>query len=197
MKDRRLNTFVVRKTEINEDEMYIEGYAVVFDSPATYYGETEIIDRQAFDECNMKDVVLRYNHNDTNYVLARTRNGSLELKIDDNGLFFKAHLIPTTTNKDAYLMVKEQLVDKCSFAFADYEWTYDTETRTTRIVKIRELFDVSIVDQPYYEETSVDVAERSFKENVDTRKDLADKVKALRKSTLLKELKKEELIKML
>lgn len=193
MKDRRLNDIEIRKIEQDDDKMDIEGYAVVFDKGATYYGETEVIDPHAFDKCNMKDVVLRYNHNDTNYTLARTRNKSLELSIDDKGVFFKAHLIPTQTNKDAYLMVKEGLVDKCSFAFADYDFEYDDKTRTTRITEIREMFDVAIVDFPYYKETSVEVAQRSL----DTREDLALKVKKIRRERLLKKLKKEDLLKRL
>lgn len=154
MKERRINNIEVRKNE-NDEEMVIEGKAVAFESPATYYGETEIIDKNAFKGCDMKDVVLRYNHNDSQYTLARTRNKSLKLDIRDDGLYFTANLIPTQTNKDAYLMVKEGLLDKCSFAFADFEYDYDEDTRTTRITSIKKMFDVAIVDFPYYEETSV------------------------------------------
>ena len=66
--------------------MVVEGYAVVFDSPATH-GFTEIIDKNAFDGCDMKDVCLKYNHLDSHLILARTRNGSLRTQIDDKGLF--------------------------------------------------------------------------------------------------------------
>lgn len=191
MKDRRINDVEIRKIEAEDESMVIEGYAVVFESPATYYGETEIIDRHAFDECDMSDVVLRYNHNDNNYVLARTRNKSLELSIDDKGVYFKANLIPTTTNKDAYLMVKNGLVDKCSFAFADWVYEYDEKTRTTRINKIGVMFDCAIVDFPYYEETNV------FARSLDTRKNLVDELKARRRKALIERLKKDELLKRL
>ena len=40
-----------------DDKMIIEGYAVVFDSPATHYGYTEIIDKNAFNGADMKDVI--------------------------------------------------------------------------------------------------------------------------------------------
>lgn len=65
----------------------------------------------------MSDVVLRYNHNDNCESLARTRNGSLELEVDDIGLKIRATLIPTTWNKDLFLMIQRQLVTKMSFAF--------------------------------------------------------------------------------
>lgn len=187
MKDRRLNDIELRKTS-DDESMIIEGYAVVFDSPATYYGETEIIDPHAFDKCDMSDVVLRYNHNDTNYTLARTRNKSLELTIDEKGVYFKANLIPTTTNKDAYLMVKEGLVDKCSFAFADWEYDYDEETRTTRIMNIGQMFDVAIVDFPYYSETNV------FARSLDTREDLVKEHREIRRKAIIRRLERESLI---
>lgn len=187
MKERRTIDIDLKKEE-NDESMVLEGYAVVFESPATYYGETEIIDSNAFRDCDMNDVVLRYNHNDTNYTLARTRNKSLQLLIDEKGLYFRAELIPTTSNKDAYLMVKSGLVDKCSFAFADYDFTYDPTLKTTRINSIRKLFDVSIVDFPYYEETSV---EARGLENTDG---IAKQVREIKRKALYNRLEREELL---
>ncbi len=137
-----------------EGKMIVEGYAVVFDSPATH-GFTEIVDKNAFDGCNMKDVVLKYNHDDSHLILARTRNKSLSLRIDDVGLFIRAELIDTTSNRDVYKMIQAGLLDKMSFAFTVEEesWNLDTDTRT--ILKIDRLFDVSVVDTPFYETTSI------------------------------------------
>ena len=52
-----------------EDEMIIEGYAVVFDSPATHSGYTEIVDKNAFNVCDMRDVSLKYNHENSVLIL--------------------------------------------------------------------------------------------------------------------------------
>lgn len=139
----------------NENKMILEGYAVMFDSPATHNGYTEIVDRHAFDNCNMQDVSLKYNHEDTFLILARTRNGSLQLTVDDIGLKFKAELIDTSSNKDVYKMVLARLIDKCSFAFTVDKEEYDYETDTRRILSIDKLFDVSVVDVPFYESTNV------------------------------------------
>ena len=79
----------VRNDEENSEKMIVEGYAVVFNSPATH-GFTEIIDKDAFNGCDMKDVCLKYNHDDSHLILARTRNKSLSLTIDDKGLFIRA-----------------------------------------------------------------------------------------------------------
>ena len=102
--------------EEKNESMIVEGYAVVFDNAATH-GFTEIIDKNAFNECDMKDVCMKYNHDDSHNILARTRNNSLRLNIDDKGLFIHAELIDTTSNRDIYKMIQAGLLDKMSFAF--------------------------------------------------------------------------------
>lgn len=148
----------VRLTEvrtIENENMIIEGYAVVFDSPATHYGYTEIVDRNAFNECNMQDVCMKYNHEDNFLILARTRNQSLQLTVDDKGLKIRANLIDTTQNKDIYKMIQSGLLDKMSFAFTVDKEEYDYETDTRRILSIDKLYDVSVVDVPFYENTEI------------------------------------------
>nr|DAL10367.1 MAG TPA_asm: prohead serine protease [Caudoviricetes sp.] len=144
----------VKNDKENPNEMLVEGYAVVFDSPATH-GFTEIIKKGALDNCNMKDVPLKYNHNDSFLILARTRNGSLSLEVDDKGLKVRAKLIDTTSNIDIYKSLKAGLLDKMSFAFtvSDEEWDASTDTRT--ITGIDCLYDVSIVDTPFYDTTEI------------------------------------------
>ena len=143
----------------NEDrKMEIKGYAVVFNSPETY-GYTEVIDPHALDSADMKDVVLRYNHNDSFIALARTRNNSLKLSIDSTGLMIDAVLQnDISDHKNIYNAINSQLIDKQSFAFTVEEDSYDYETDTRTILKIGKLFDVSVVDQPFYNDTSVGVA---------------------------------------
>ena len=156
MKEIRKLDMQFRAVEDNE-KMQIEGYAVVFNSPETY-DYTEIIDEHALDETDMSDVVLRYNHNDSFMVLARTRNKSLDLKVDEKGLLIDATLQDDITDhKNIYNAIKSGLIDKQSFAFVveEDEYDYDTDTRT--IKKIGKLFDVSVVDQPFYNSTDVSI----------------------------------------
>ncbi len=147
------------RAEKSEDEkMEIKGYAAVFNSPETY-GYTEVIAPTAFDEADMSDVVLRYNHNDSFMVLARTRNKSLQLDVDNKGLFMNATLQDDITeHRDIFNAIKSELIDKQSFAFTVDEDTYDYDTDTRTIPKIGKLFDVSVVDQPFYNATDVSVA---------------------------------------
>lgn len=158
MKEIRKLDIQFRAENNEEEKMEIKGYAAVFNSPETY-GYTEVLAPTAFDEADMKDVVLRYNHEDTFMVLARTRNGSLKLNVDDTGLFMDAVLQDDIqSHKDIFNAIKSGLIDKQSFAFvvAEDEYDYDTDTRT--ITKIGKVFDVSVVDQPFYNATDVSIA---------------------------------------
>lgn len=166
MKEKEIRKLDIKfKTESSENnELKIKGYAIVFNSPETY-GYTEIIDSKALDETDMSDVVLRYNHNDSFLVLARTRNGSLKLNKDSNGLLMEAILQENITeHKNIYNAIDSGLIDKQSFAFTVEEEKYDYETDTRTITKIGKLFDVSVVDQPFYNATDVSIA-RGIKNN--------------------------------
>lgn len=150
-----------RAEDTEDGKMEIKGYAAVYDSPETY-DYTELIAKGAFDESDMSDVVLRYNHNDSFMVLARTRNKSLDLKVDDNGLFMDAKLQDDITeHKNIFNAIKSGLIDKQSFAFTVEEDNYDYDTDTRTITKIGKVFDVSVVDQPFYNATDVSIASKN------------------------------------
>lgn len=153
----------MRAIDNSDGKMILEGYAITFEQPATHrsgnYSFTEVIKRGALDGADMSDVPLRYNHNDTWAVLARTRNNSLQLTVDDVGLKIRAELIDTQSNRDIYKSVQAGLIDKMSFAFTVADrgdtWEYG-ETETYREVKaIDRIYDVSVVDVPFYDTTSV------------------------------------------
>lgn len=176
----------LRAAEAEDDKMEIKGYAVVFNSPETYYGYTEVIAPTAFDEADMTDVVLRYNHNDSYIVLARTRNKSLKLETDSTGLCIDAVLQnDISDHKDIYNAIKTQLIDKQSFGFTVEEDEYDYESDTRTITKIGKLFDVSVVDQPFYNNTDVSVARNIsddfLKRRAELRKEYEEKA-ALKKA---------------
>lgn len=175
--DIQLKAVETKKADNEEsEEMRIEGYAAVFNSPETY-GYTELIAPTAFDDTDMKDVVLRYNHNDNFMVLARTRNKSLKLTVDEKGLFIDAVLQDDITeHRDIFNAIKSGLIDKQSFAFTveSEEYNYETDTRT--ITKIGKLFDVSVVDFPFYNDTDVSVARAANNDEfLKRRKELREK----------------------
>lgn len=154
MKEMRISE--LRAFESNDkDEMIIEGYAAVFEQETDLGWCKEIISRDAFNDCNMSDCVMKYNHNDNCLILARTRNKSLELTIDNKGLKIRAKLIDTSQNKDIYKMIKAGLLDKMSFAFSVRKNEWDYENNVRRITDIDQLFDVSVVDVPAYDNTEI------------------------------------------
>ena len=153
MKETRISE--LRALDNNEEQMVIEGYAAVFEKHTDLVWCNEIFSSVAFNNFNMSDCVLKYNHNDNCLILARTRNKSLELTVDSKGLKIRANLIDTTQNRDIYKMIKAGLLDKMSFAFSvkKQEWDYDNDVR--RITEISQLFDVSVVDVPAYDNTEI------------------------------------------
>ena len=162
------------RAEEQENKMEIKGYAVVFNSPETY-GYTEVIDSKALDNADMSDVVLRYNHNDTFMVLARTRNNSLKLNVDNTGLMMDATLQDDITeHRNIFNAIKSGLIDKQSFAFTIDEDEYDYETDTRTITKIGRIYDVSVVDQPFYNATDVSIARNENDEFLEKRKQLRE-----------------------
>ena len=163
MKEKEIRKLDIQfRAETNDEEkMEIKGYAAVFNSPETY-SYTEVISDKALDEADMSDVVLRYNHNDSFMALARTRNKSLNLEVDDKGLYMRAELQDDITeHKNIYNAINSGLIDKQSFAFTVEEDEYDYETDTRTITKIGKLFDISVVDQPFYNATDVSVASKN------------------------------------
>ena len=172
MKEIRKLDLQFRAEETDDNKMEIKGYAAVFNSPETY-SYTEVINERAFDEADMSDVVLRYNHNDSFMVLARTRNDSLKLNVDEKGLYIDATLQDDITDhRNIFNAIKSGLIDKQSFAFTidEDEYDYDTDTRT--ITKIGKVFDVSVVDQPFYNATDVSIARNQNDEFLERRNQL-------------------------
>lgn len=149
------------RTEEAEGKMILEGYAIVFESETLIgdeeHGFKEIIDKDSLKESQMKDVPLKYNHMDNFLILARTKNKSLTLEVDEKGLKVHAELLDTESNKDIYKMVQAGLLDKMSFAFtvAKQSWDRSGKVPVRRILGIERLYDVSIVDTPAYDATSI------------------------------------------
>lgn len=151
----------MEQREDGESDMILEGYACVFNERTLIgsedYGFYEVIDRDAFNGADLSDVPLKYNHTDAVPILARTRNGSLSLSIDDKGLKIRAKLLDTQDAKDMYKRVQEGLIDKMSFAFTtkESEWNDATTPMTRTIKRFERIWDVSVVDIPAYDGTSV------------------------------------------
>ncbi len=157
---RSLNEFAAA-----ENEPYtVRGYAstfepyVLFSIDGTDYSER--IERGAFAEADMRDVVFLYNHE--GQVMARSKNKTLEVGEDEKGLWIKADLGSTARSKEMYDEIRSGLVDQMSFAFTvapDGE-RYDRDTHTRVITRVKKIYDVSAVTYPANPDTSISA--RSF-----------------------------------
>lgn len=144
------------KTSDTDGEYIVEGYATTFDEPYEMgAGLNECIKRTALDDADLSDVIFQYDHK--GLVLARQRNKTLEIKIDEHGLHVRADLGGSETGRSLYEAIKAGLVDRMSWSFIVDEdgWDYDSETRTSYITKISKVFDVSAVSIPANENTEI------------------------------------------
>lgn len=161
-----ITDFTIEKRDGEEDagKMIIEGYAAVYDSETLIgsedWGFFEKIEKGAFDKADLRDVPLKYNHSDVVPILARTRNKSLTLIPDEKGLKIRAELLDTTDARDMYKRIQAGLIDKMSFAFTVPEDGEEVsgeigETPHRTIKRFDRIFDVSVVDTPAYDDTSI------------------------------------------
>ena len=161
MKNNKETRLAEVRFEDNEGKMILEGYAIVFEQETLIGDEErgfkEVISRTALTDTFMKDVPLKYNHMDSFLILARTKNKSLVLEVDNIGLKVRAELIDTHSNEDVYKMVRSGLLDKMSFAFTVKKQSWDRSGKipVRRIESIDRLYDVSVVDLPAYDGTSI------------------------------------------
>ena len=166
-KEVRFSTIDGKSTD-EAEKMIIEGYAIVFNQETLIgdreHGFTEVIDKRSLDGADLEDVPLKYNHTDNRLILARTRNGSLTFQIDDRGLKIRDELIDTQSNRDVYKSIVAGLLDKMSFAFTvkSQSWDRSGDVPKRTITQIDRLYDVSVVDLPAYEGTSIDALTRSL-----------------------------------
>ena len=143
------------------ESRHIEGYAIVFNSLSNDLGGfREIIEPTAIDDELIKnsDIVCLFNHDIKKGLLARSYHGrgSLKLEIDEHGLHYSFDAPNTKFGNEILEMVRRGDVAKCSFAFVCGEdnWTKDENGEyIRRVKKIKNLYDVSLVYHPAYEET--------------------------------------------
>ena len=161
MKNKEVRFFSPEFRATEEDGVKrIGGYAAVFNTWSENLGWfREKIAPGAFTESlRNSDPVALFNHN-SDIVLGRMSSGTLRLKEDEKGLYMEVDLPDTQAANDLYKLVDRGDIKQQSFGFTveSNEWRYGEngapDERT--IVKVRELFDVSLVTFPAYPDTSV------------------------------------------
>ena len=143
----------------------VEGYATTFNMPYELWRDREMtvneqVDRNAFAECDMSDVIMQYDHEGR--VFARIANGTLELAADDHGLHIRANLGGTEIGRQLFEEIEGGYTNKMSFGFTvtgeERKTTKDADGHITvlrTITKIGKLFDVSAVSLPANDATEI------------------------------------------
>ena len=192
-----------RRTEEEEgkSEKIVSGYATTFNDPYILWTEPgyvirEQIDRAAFDECDMTDVIMQYDHQGR--VFARTSNNTLATEPDDKGLHILAKLGGTEIGRQLYEEIDGGYTTKMSFGFKVEEDRRDKAEKEDgtieilrTITKISKLYDVSAVSLPANDATSISA--RSYGEGViaEVREEIAaqeERAKQIQKIKLLANL---------
>lgn len=156
--------------EQETEEKRVTGYATTFNEPYVLFEDDDIVyreqvDPKAFDETDMTDVIMQYDHEGR--VFARTNNNTLTVTPDEKGLYIEADLGGTEIGRQLFDEIRGGYTDKMSFGFIvdkDEELRTDAEDGRVDILRtitgISKLFDVSAVSIPANDGTSIGVSTR-------------------------------------
>lgn len=155
-----------------ESDHYVEGIAARYE-PYVLYWEVDLstgeerpvyerFERGCFDNCDMSDIIMQYDHGGK--VLARTGNGSLIVEVTSEGLFVAADLGRTEAARDMYADIETGMVTKMSWRFRTGEYYFDRETRTIVHTSVAKIYDVSAVSIPANDTTEINA--RSWADGV-------------------------------
>lgn len=157
-------TFEMRAQNDEKHGNFIEGTAIVFNQRTNLGDFDEVIAPKALDNTNLKDVRFLVNHNTDMIPLARSRNNNenstMQMSIEQDGLKIRVDL-DTENNSEArnlYSAIERGDVSGMSFAFTvrGDEWSDLDSTHPTRtITDIEQVFEVSAVTFPAYEQTDI------------------------------------------
>ena len=167
------------RSGMDDEPVRISGYAAVFNSKTTISDWfTEEIEPGAFSRSiSENDIRGLFNHN-WDHVLGRTKSGTLQLSEDDHGLKFEIELPNTSTARDLAESMERGDIDQCSFGFYPTvdTWNYDVEP-AHRILNEVELFEISVVSIPAYDDTEASVVRsKEISLNVEKRLKIMKKI---------------------
>ena len=183
MKNKEIRMLPLQELRVSDEtNSEIVGHAAVFDSWSETLGGLfpfkEIVRKGAFKDSIAKDDIRALFNHDPNYVLGRNKANTLELEEDEIGLRVRITPPNTTWAKDLVESIRRGDISQMSIGFIVEEDTWGTkEGLDIREIKKVQLFDVSPVTFPAYQETDVGV--RAMEEYKDYKKGL-DKQEALK-----------------
>ena len=185
-----IRTFNFNRRDGTDDDhpLTVSGHASVFNSPTDIAGAfTEQIAPGAFSKTLSEngDIRCLFNHN-WDSILGRTKSGTLTLEEDEQGLAFTVDLPDTTVGRDLVVSMERGDIDKCSFGFIPTvdEWDYSNADHPVRTIEEVELYEVSIVTIPAYDDTDAQLNRSKTSQDelvslVERRKKIIKKIKGV------------------
>ena len=161
----------VRAVATDDGSLKISGYAATFNNEATGLNFREVIAPGAFKRTLQGDnpIFLLVNHDMEQLPLASPRSGTLVLSEDSVGLRMDATLDPMNPRAaELASALSRGDVDKMSFAFTVADGG-DTRENGLRTLTDLDLYEVSVVNLPAYDATSVGLRSEQS-ETLDVRK---------------------------
>lgn len=149
------------------DKKIISGYFIVFDTETELYtGVREEVSPDALVGVDLSDVKALIDH-DTAKVLGRTKANTLSLSVDSKGLY--GEIIVNESDQEAmnlYSRVQRGDVDQCSFGFEilNEEMIQNSDGTVKFIIKSINLYEVSVVTFPAYQETAVEARSKQIED---------------------------------
>ena len=166
-KETRAFTFEVRAEQNEEHGTFITGTPIVFNRATDMGWYEETINKDALNECDLKDVAFLVGHNTGMIPLARSRNNNehstMQMTVNDDGMDIRVDL-DTENNAEAkalYSAVKRGDMTGMSFMFVvdkDSWADADSDYPKREILSIRKVFEVSAVAFPAYPQTTIQAA---------------------------------------
>lgn len=190
-----MNKVEIRCELRSENEgRHISGKAISFDTESNDIGFIEILHRGCITQelIDSSNIVFLYNH-DYNQVIARANKGKGTLNIDlrHDGVYFDLDVPQTTMGNDLLENIRLGNITQCSFGFryANEEGAYKDEKINDvwyrNVYKIGELFDLSAVTYPAYDDTYVNA-------RMQERSRMEDKLKETEEIQKEEEIRSEE-----
>jgi len=152
MSDQELRRGVELRAFEDEDGPVIEGTAIVFEQMSDDIGFREVMAPGSVQLDS--DVTLDFDHQ-SQYILGRQSNGTLDITSDERGVHFRARPPKTTWVSDLLVSMREGFINQCSFMFRplDDEWGVQ-DGEVVRTVKDALVMALSVVSRPAYPQTS-------------------------------------------
>lgn len=162
------------------DNRMIDGYGAVFNSYTDMGWFIEVVDPGFFTDADFSQCACLHNHLE-HLVLGRTKNNTLSVSVDMQGLKYTCNVAKTAAGNDLLELIRRGDVDQSSFAFTvrQVNWeevdisllagkvddavldrlAYAGKVDVRRLMRAGTIYDVSPVTFPAYADTAVAMSE--------------------------------------